>query len=190
MRHKNFTIFVALTTLLFSLKIFALPCLNGQGIFDRGNTIDDFQATCGKPISSADTTKNVPVSEKWQYYVANNMLNGNNGTVTLFFRDNILQTIHTKSYENKCTSTQTNTANSNTQTTVNCTPIETNVTSTGFCGDLIQIGNNTQFVISACKNPASRETLEEKTVTITTLKYNDESPNTFIFTDGSLTEWH
>ncbi|MDX1902468.1 MAG: hypothetical protein SFW66_10810 [Gammaproteobacteria bacterium] len=170
---------------ILSTQVFALPCKNGAAIFTNGDSLNTFENNCGQPNSSTQSSKTVTVSEKWEYYKPDPQ--GGNYKMTILFRNNGIQNITVKSNTQNCTPVSQSISGT---THVTCTTSEVNLTSTPICGQIIQTDNTPGDVISACGNPATREILETKTIVITTLQYNNQSPSTFTFEDGVLTDWN
>ena len=140
-----------------------MSCPNNGSVLSTGSLQEVLQR-CGTPVSQNQYTKNVTVTQQWEYYKVNGTVNTR---LKMIFTNGKLMNI---------------------QITDGATHATVNATSSGICGALVQNGSSLNQVQAACGTPALKLDLAAQVVETTELTYSGSQQNTLVFTNGEFTE--
>lgn len=156
---------------------YAFFCPTNFSQIDYGNTIDQVTALCGKP-DKVETKEVAPEGpQEWSYYIP--------------------QTVSSNAGQAMPGTLKTTMTFDSTGKAVNISVNGIGVGSTTICGRMIQIGDTSDTIKSACGDPsfiskqnAGSSALGSTTPAkkVTTMTYNANPPVKLIFEDGKLTE--
>ena len=155
--------------ILLSTNVFAWVCPNNFNQIVPGDSLEQVEKMCGKPMSQKSSEKEPNVPQEWSYYVSQPTQAGAQGPAA-----SVKMTI---AFAN--------------DKAVNITAQATSLSSTSLCGPTISVGDNSETVKAACGNPGFIQKQEApgggpKSLEITEYKYNTAPPNTLIFENGTL----
>src|SRR3990167_5157360 len=169
-----------------SQNIFAMSCPNNGKIISPGYSVDQIIQTCGQPVSTRDYQKTVNTNEVLTYYKD---ILGANVKITLTFSYGKLANINIIDPRNTMNQTCQTTNQAGETINTPCAPVEQNLLSSGFCGQMIQTGNNINYVRSVCGMPAAQNVTSSITTSVKEMTYNGVSPNILVFENSQLVDW-
>lgn len=166
----NYLIFSAALLPTFS---FAFFCPTNFNQIQEGDSIEQVQALCGKPDKQETVEKKAEGPQEWSYFVPQTV-----GMSSMNPAQGTLKTQVTFDSSGKA---------------INISVNGIGVGSTAICGSMIQLGDSSERIKSACGTPVlvnkqSPEENKEQPTKITSFTYGTTPPVTLMFENGKLME--
>lgn len=169
--------------------LFALPCPNGNGILYKGDSIQEVLKECGEPLERHATKSEVYSLQEWIYDLPHAYDSGES-QVDIIFENDLVSKIHiTDIYPLFFCQSGALQVGQLTTIQTSCGNWVYDTSYTSLCGIGFGVGASTQFVESACGEPASHNYLQNQTIETTELIYGGDHPQTIVFQNGKLTDW-
>ena len=157
--------YLLLALLFMATHTFGLPCATNGNVITRGDSLKDVLEKCGTPNSTNNSTRAIPIMQKWKYYKPHTYDQGI-AKMNVIFKNKAVVAIEV---------TDNNSVNT--------------VTSTAICGQIIQVGYNTQEIQNSCGTPASTKDTQVVNTSITEITYTTTPPQRLIFENEQLADW-
>lgn len=180
---KNKTI--AFILFAISSNAFAIFCPTNFSSIDYGYTIDQVVAVCGEPNSQNTFTQANITTQEWEYYIRTNPFSQITEKLRILISGDRVANINVPGPQ-ICETTQ---IGGHTKNICRESSRRVNVISTTLCGQIINVGDNSQTVEMACGQPIilnQQQNLQNPDTQITEFQYNGPPPVTLIFEGGIL----
>lgn len=142
---------IAILFLFLSCNAFAIFCPTNFSSINFGDTTDTVLQMCGNPNSKRSYNQSILASQKWVYYVKTQPFSQITQKISFIFNKDRLASISVPNANPQVCEIKKN--GGFTQTVCTKPMNRVHITSTNLCGQIINIGDTTQYVRAACGKP-------------------------------------